>query len=183
MRRKKLVGIIITVIIFIVVLGVKIVITGTVSSSSSHYCSCCRATLHKQMIYGLPLPDRVHKEDFTRYYFKNVDPQHEHDWQHNSSYNRSLYHGEEEGCSFRSELVWRLNSDMLQTICESLPSPAKRKQFTDGLNISSRDLDKYELPEWSKDCIALQELNKAYRSNPSRTDWPQILRKHGLYPE
>lgn len=108
---------------------------------------------------------------------KHVDPHHTHTWVKLCG-NHNMGFGSTYDCSGWTHERWSLKDEVALAVLKALPSASARKQFmTDlwGTGVGR--------PKAQRDRMFLlvHDLKSAYDENPTRTDWPAILKKHGYH--
>lgn len=138
-------------------------------------CLLCRAGMARDTLLFIPTSTRIDDNDLSRYYQRNVDSAHEHIWQGVGGMYRFRQHTiYADGAT----LAQRLHPRAWLAILRSLPNRTTRKAFCEQFCIpvsSQKALGRVAL--------ACLKLNEAYRENPSRTDWPRLLRRVDFYPK
>lgn len=148
----------------------------------AYCCGVCRASKWTGHRFLIPTPPSIIDNDFSSYYRKQVDPEHEHVWMFGYV---SRCYGFWDGMSAHGTPdPLRLQYEPASAILRSLPDTQTRKDFFEQLRrrwlLARRSQDSAAL---SKLYDASYELNDAYEESPKRTDWPQLLKKVGLYPK
>lgn len=134
-------------------------------------CPYCRTSIETRKVFGVTTYSRVRHNNFATFYMKDVDPSHTHHWDAADDWARytfSTVHG-----TLASPPIGRFHPDLLLSVLRSLPTKHERKAFVQTYcEFSASD----RLEE------AMPTLEKAYRENPDRKDWPRILAESGVWP-
>lgn len=145
-------------------------------TETSCRCPYCGARAVKVTVLVMQLPMQVTEGPLSRYWRRNVDAHHEHEW---VTFVRRFYHsggvGLADYCT-GSPGRWILTDEQLVSILSRLPTPSERKAFMDWLWESGKGKDMRKVLD-----TALG-LRVAYDKNPARHDWPAVLHRLGCYP-
>lgn len=147
--------------------------------SNWYLCRTCRASKRVDTFFLIRMPARVREWEFTRYYRKLVDPDHQHLWSSNGS----------ERVSRKSDRVGDCYHHVLDlsyypsvAILEALPDHQTRQAFLQQI-IAAEDRRRMSPEQWLRVNRAVRSLDGAYFQNPNRRDWVKLVKKVGLYPK
>jgi len=176
--NKWVLALIVISVAALFVLFVAVAVGYPITDSAGYRCPYCGARVSRLHVLGLKTRETITTSDLSRYWLKHVDPRHRHTWVRLcGNYNMGF------GATYDSpgwtHERWQLKDEVTLAVLRSLPSARERKQFmTDmwgtGLSRPKAERDR---TFWF-----VHELKCAYDQNPTRTDWPTILKKHGYYP-
>lgn len=146
-------------------------------------CALCRAQTTRVRLFGVPMPALVRGNDFSHYYANAVERAHEHRWRAAATrvFTRQ---GVEMGCAnpgAAPPLMLRPGAE--QAVLASLPGPRLRRAFVRSIDVGNPKEGDCSIEEYTIVNHGLRTLNRLYASDPTRKDWPQQLRKLGLYPK
>lgn len=144
-------------------------------------CAICRANKTTDSLFLIPMWTRVEGNEFSRYYREHVDAAHKHVWLFGSVARERRSGGIS---AHGSNGPFRLYYEPAFSILQSLPDRRTRRAFCEMLY---RAYEAHEVtPEgqaaWRRVCLAIYKLNGAYWDDEHRRDWPEQLKKVGLYP-
>lgn len=122
-------------------------------------------------MFGITTHTTIHESSFTLYYITDVDPSHRHQWEAGDYWARYTF-GTRHG-TIHSPPITSVNSDMLLSILRSLPTKSERKAFVYTYSNQS---------EFDRMFEGMPVLEKAYRADSTRKDWPSILADAGVWP-
>jgi hypothetical protein len=141
-------------------------------------CAICRASKFTDYLFLLPVKHIMHEDEFSIYYRQHADPAHRHFWM---GCGGSRTTRTSDMSAHGSPDPLRLHYNAALAILKSLPDPATRKAFFEHLCRSDRQVTN-DWQDSSGVFNAIMQLNEAYWENERRTDWPEQVRKVGLYP-
>lgn len=146
-------------------------------SETTYRCPYCGARATRSTLVLIPMPLRVTEGSLSEYWRKSVDPRHRHTWVATSSvYNFASGLRWSQGHVEGHRPRWVLGDLQLVAILSGLPTPQKRSAFVEWLWVEGAGEN---APQVSHTAFSLRT---AYREKPTRTDWPEVLRKLGCYP-
>lgn len=152
------------------------------AEESGYACAFCRAGLRERRYFLVPFCAKIYESSFSRWYRQEVEPEHSHIWQFGSAELRCIRGVRNADGSAGMWPPLSLRSDTAMAICRCMPSRASRKAFFHLLYTLSQGRARPGLERTQNVRDTIRELNSAYEANPSRKDWPELLRKLDLYP-
>lgn len=149
---------------------------GNTDEHIGYSCQVCRAFKSVNRFMGIPYWWRTGDTEFSRYYREQINSRHRHVWGACCGRVHSLYRG---SCWDGSTAFMRLWPKTAMAIVKSLPDRQTKKAFCEQFLVPDHDREAY----WERIRKACGALNVAYEENPNRRDWPEQLKKVGLYPK
>ena len=146
------------------------------SIKESYYCPSCRAFKYESRLLGFQLAPDIRESIVTSYWRKEVEPRHKHTWRHFSTSRRGLGSADV-SCGYIDAALYALPREAEIAILSSFKTPAERLVFAKSFLIWNWKQDQGAKNEWRDN--ALTKLREAYKQNPDRKDWQQILKKLG----
>jgi hypothetical protein len=120
-------------------------------------------------------PDAVRERKVSRYWQRNVEPNHVHKWVRVSGTDRySLSVAYSDGVWNGGFPPRELTEDAVIAVLRSLPTPSMRKLFMRQLWDSG-----WKSEDFEKSSKLYRDLQAAYESSPTRRDYRDILRRYG----
>jgi len=158
-------------------LGPLVVLGICVQQTTTWVCPYCRAWKTQTAYFFIPLPARIHQSRVTRYWTVYVDPGHSHRWAPTSVNTDVLLRpwSDEDWFPDMKYRILLLDQGAELAILRALRTPAERKKFVE-LTFTSKPAEENSTRS------AMTDFNAAHYENPRRKDWPELLKKHHLWP-
>jgi hypothetical protein len=165
--------VVVVIIVGLLVLGQCVPIIG----SYTYFCPSCAAFRHDTKIFGLHYSTRISQPPMATYWKQSVDAHHAHKWIFTCSTEHYTV-GKAFGDGQSSVFAHFLGQKSMVAVLSSLPTPVERKKFAARL---WHDYDSHPEQHRVIDKM-LNDISVAYDQNPKRTDWQEIMKKHGYAP-
>jgi hypothetical protein len=158
-------------------LGVLVILGICYQRTTAWVCPYCRAWKTQTACFFIPLPPRVHGSRLIRYWRRYVEPRHSHLWVPSHAEESVLLRpwSHEDSFPDMKYRIFELGQDAELAILRALPTAGQRKRFVEMTFANGP-------AEENSTRAAMRDFNMAYYENPRRKDWPELLKKHHLWP-
>jgi hypothetical protein len=143
------------------------------SADDHDACRTCGARRSRWMPYLIPVSTSVREGTLASYWKKDVDPKHEHQWV-KMAFNTPWRHAD---CPANFHYRWTLEDDAAVAVLCTLPTRREQKAFMDDIWRRGLDNDKAAHDRLVKQVLTIRAM---YEKNPSRRDWPKVLKRLGM---
>jgi hypothetical protein len=154
-----------------------VVLSISIRRTTTWVCPYCRATKTQALFFVIPFPANIDESVVTRYWKRHVDRRHAHLWVCDYRNEALVAPGRHSDCFPEYKYpILALPEDTELAVLSALRTPRERKRFVELTFCSGAT--RYDSLN-----AAMLDLRVAYDENPRRKDWPELLKKHHLWPQ